>query len=109
MSEKYPKFIIENIDGKDCIIMGKVKYHKDLIEENKDNVKGGGWFKFDSKDNSFTLGGESFDFGPANEDDIKACILNEEVYPMKMYRTMNNHTFKIDRQSEIVTVKVFEK
>lgn len=109
MAELYPKFILETIDGIDRIIIGKATYHKDLIEEDEKNVKGGGWFKYDPKDNSFTLGGNSFDFGAAKEEDIKACILNEEVYPVRMYRTMNDHTFKLDRQSEIVTVKTYTK
>jgi hypothetical protein len=109
MTELYPKWIVVTVDGNDRLIIGKVKYHKDLCEENKENVKGGGWWKYNPNENSFTLGGSSFEFGRCKEEDIIACIENEEVYPNKMYRTMNNHTFKLDRESEIVTIKTQKK
>ena len=68
-------FIVE--DGK--IKIGKVRFHKDLAE-NKDNVRGGGEFKLNKDDRTFTLFGKSHDFGPADKDEVQALIDQDQVW-----------------------------
>jgi hypothetical protein len=50
--------------------MAKCTYHKQLAT-NKDDVKGGGWFRFDADKKEFILGGSSHDFGPVDIEDLK--------------------------------------
>ena len=73
--EVYNKFIIENDETLgDCLILGKVTYHKHLAyDESK--VKSGGWWKL--KDNRITFYGDSYDFGRAilNNDDEMEFLL----------------------------------
>lgn len=71
----YLKFIIE--DGN--LIMGKCTFHKELACV-KENVKGGGWFRHDERKESYVLGGDSYEFGYAEIDDLKECIRLGNVY-----------------------------
>ena len=71
----FPKFIIEE----ENMILRIVKNHRDLAT-NASNVKGGGSYIFDSKTNSYTLYGESYEFGAAKIEDIKKCIEDGKVY-----------------------------
>lgn len=73
----FPKFIVE--DG--SIILGKVTYHHQLMQsDDKKAVKGGGWFEFENKTNTFIFSGDSHDFGEANIEDMKNVIANNKVY-----------------------------
>lgn len=57
----FPKFIIEG----DSLIISKVKYHKEIVTD-RSQVKGGGWFKWNSPNNEMLIFyGQSEDFGPA--------------------------------------------
>lgn len=69
----YPKFIIE--DG--ALILGKVKYHKELALD-KEKVKGGGWWI--REEDTFIFHGDSTDFGRASVDDIKKAIEDNRVF-----------------------------
>lgn len=71
----FPKFIIED----ENLILRTVKNHKD-IATNELKVKGGGSYIFDKATNSFTLYGESFDFGAAKIEDIKKCIEDGKIF-----------------------------
>lgn len=71
----FPKFIIEGDD----LILAKVTYHKELATDLS-KVRGGGMFDYDVDTNTFTLFGESSQFGPAELDDIKRCVENGKVY-----------------------------
>jgi len=76
----HPKFIIENSPDEGLnLIIGLVEFHKELAH-NKNHIKGGGmWTKsYDKK--TIILSGKSYDFGPANFDDIKYCIQNKKVF-----------------------------
>jgi hypothetical protein len=76
----FTKFIIENKDGMgDCLIMAKCTYHKQLVTD-KNKVKGGGWWTFNRKTLTFTLFGDSTDFGKSSFDDIKKCVDNDLVF-----------------------------
>ena len=87
--EVYPKFIVES----DELIIGKCTFHKELAE-NKDNVKGGGWFNYDHSKKTFTFFGESHDFGKAEIEDIKEAIENDKVYANSMRsRKLTDHKF----------------
>jgi len=87
----FPKFIVE--DG--CIILGKVTYHKDLAE-NKENVKGGGTYKYIPVERTFELSGSSYEFGPAKLEDIKKAVGTGEVYSDgKIMKLSNaNYTYR---------------
>lgn len=76
MHDVFPKFIVEG----DNLIIGRVTYHKDLVTD-KDKVKGGGWWKLEGT--TMTFWGDSFDFGRAKVDDIKACIVAGNVWSDK--------------------------
>jgi len=56
-----------------------VKNHRD-IATNSSKVIGGGSFIFDNSTNSYTLYGESYEFGAAKIEDIKKCIEDGKVY-----------------------------
>jgi Janus/Ocnus family (Ocnus) len=71
----FPKFICED----DFLILSKCTYHKQLVTDST-KVKGGGWFKYDSIDKSFTFFGTSEDFGRAFIETITNCIKLGKVY-----------------------------
>lgn len=80
MHDVFPKFIIETDDELgDCLIISKCTYHKQLVI-NADKVKGGGWFDFDRENKTFTLYGDSHDFGEATLDNIIKCVNSGNVY-----------------------------
>ena len=94
----YSKFIIE---GKN-LIMAKCTYHKQLAK-NKDQVRGGGWFRYDEDKKAFILGGSSYDFGYAKIEDIKKCIENNKVFGnSKLTRNISNHKFMYDTETELI-------
>lgn len=74
----FPKFIIEDGD----LILAMVTFHKEMVS-NKAGVKGGGWFRYKNEDKSFTLFGDSHDFGKAKLEDIMECIRTKRVYSDK--------------------------
>lgn len=101
----FPKFIIE--DG--CLIIAKVLYHKQLVE-NKDNVRGGGWFRYDRIENTFTFHGQSEDFGKATLEDIKKCVDEGRVYNrIKTRCIIDKHSFYYDTGTEIIELRVINK
>lgn len=69
-------------------ILSKVSYHRD-IANNIYKVKGGGLFIFDDKAKTFTLYGESFEFGKASPEDIEKCIEKKLIF------TNNSLTYSI--------------
>jgi hypothetical protein len=71
----FQKFIIEN----GSLIIAKCTYHKQLVID-KENVKGGGWWTRNSETKTFTLFGDSHDFGMASIEDIKKCIDDDLVF-----------------------------
>ena len=80
MSDVFPKFIIEtDVEEGDCLIVAKCTYHKQLATDPK-KVKGGGWWSLNSEKNTFTLHGESTDFGPSKLEDITECVRRGKVY-----------------------------
>jgi len=93
----YTRFIIEG----NILIMAKCDFHKNLAT-NKDNVKGGGFFRYDSDKDAFILSGTSHDFGRAELKDIKACIDSGSVYGnVRQTRKMDNHKFFYDNHGEL--------
>lgn len=74
----YPKFIIEN----DNLILGKVKYHKQLATD-PEKVIGGGWFRWNDDKSKIIFHGTSQDFGKANLDVITPCIKSGSIYTNK--------------------------
>jgi hypothetical protein len=78
MKDLFPKFIIEN----DNLIISKVTFHKDMVS-NVDKVRGGGWFKYDHPNRTYTFYGKSEEFGYAKVEDIKKCIENGMVFTNK--------------------------
>lgn len=101
MSDIFPKFIIVG----DQLYLGKVIYHKQLASEGE-VVKGGGWFDYNSEDKSFTLHGDSYDFGRATIEDIQACIIKGNVGVKYAPYRYANHTFYYrDQCGEITKLK----
>lgn len=103
--EKFPKFIIYD----DILIIRKVTFHKELLGDvyDKSKVKGGGMFKFDFESKTFTLFGESVDFGQATFDDISKCVKNKNIVTSITRRPFNdliNTNFVYDSGSEIIKI-----
>jgi len=100
--EKFSKFIIEG----NALILQKVTFHKEMVNDAS-QVKGGGWFFYESDTNTFILSKESHDFGKAKLEDIKTCIENGEVYSCK-YKRRNmskRHNFSYDTGTEIIEIQ----
>ena len=76
----FPKYIVED----DCLIIGKVSYHKELATD-KTKVKGGGWFRWDNEGSKriLILYGSSNDFGKASLNDVKICVEAGKVFTDK--------------------------
>ena len=102
--EVYNKFIIENDETLgDCLILGRVTYHKQLAyDESK--VKSGGWWKL--KDNRITFYGDSYDFGRATLEQVTDAVMNGKVFTSYIfeYNITEKYRFSYDRQSEIVEI-----
>jgi len=76
----FPKFIIEtDKELGDVLIIARCTYHKELATDFT-KIKGGGWWKLDKETQTFTLNGDSHDFGRAKVEDIKNCIDKGDVY-----------------------------
>jgi hypothetical protein len=75
----FPKFIIENIEGIDHLVIGNCTYHKQLSRD-MNNIKGGGWWIRKNEDLIIIFHGDSHDFGRARVDDIVNCIKNKKVF-----------------------------
>ncbi len=71
----HPKFIIEG----DALIIQKATYHRDIATDPK-QVKGGGWFFYSQKTNTFTFSEQSEEFGKAKLEDIAKCVEAGNVF-----------------------------
>ena len=100
----FPKFIIEtDSELGDCLIIAKCTYHKQLAT-NTNMVKGGGWWRLNKETNTFTLFGDSTDFGKSTINDILKCIQSGNVYTDNLLidSISNDYNFKYDIGSEII-------
>jgi hypothetical protein len=97
----FTKFIIETDEEHgDCLILAKCTYHKQLVT-NKNNVKGGGWWSLDRESDTFTLHGNSYEFGRATIEDISNCIKNGKVFSSpSLVRNFVNDGFKFNYKTE---------
>jgi len=86
--ELFPKFIVAN----SCIRIGKVSFHKELLDIG-DSIGGGGWFHYDSEDNSFTFYGDSHDFGRADVENLKRIISFGNVGDKRRKNRFAGHKF----------------
>ncbi len=105
----YPKFIILD----DVLIISKVTYHKHILCEEVDpvaekhRIKGGGWFTFEHRTNTFTFFGDSTDFGRAKLEDIQKAVDEGKIFT-NVYQThsiANDHNYAYDTGSEIIPLK----
>lgn len=82
--KKSNKFIVD-ADGR--LILGEVKYHRDLlVAYYKPEILGGGIFRKtvgDSGEDVIILSGKSTEFGPAPIEKIKECIQKNNVFGVK--------------------------
>lgn len=99
MTDVFPKFVIED----DALILGMITYHHELVID-KSKVKGGGWFRYEEKNNRFVFYGESEDFKGARLEDIRQCIKEGKVFTNKFqtHSIAHKHKFAYDTQSEII-------
>lgn len=109
--EAYPKFIIEtDDDNEDYIVIAKCTYHYQIVN-NKEKVKGGGWWSLDNEKTTFTLFGTSHDFGDVNIEDIAKCIQNKKVFSSKsLLRNLSNE-FKFKYKNsygEIIDLETYK-
>lgn len=100
MYDVFPKFIIED----DALIIGKVKFHKQLAF-NENDIKGGGMWEWDKEGKTFMLYGESHDFGSVKIGDLRKCIESGNVF-LSYYggRKIVDHTFYFNTGSEIIKI-----
>lgn len=107
----YPKFIIETdpTDG-DCLIIAKCTYHRQLATDHS-KVKGGGWWSLNVDTSTFTLSGESHDFGKAKIEDIANCIQRGKVFRNRALIRNISEDFSFQYQSdygEFINLKTFK-
>jgi len=99
--ERHPKFVIVG----DNLYMGKVVYHKELINTG-DVVLGGGYFLYNDKDDSFTFYGDSHDFGRATEEQVRNAVekgnVGERCRPQRYAQHNLYYTYDIGLMSERV-------
>lgn len=101
MADVFPKFIVEGNN----LIIAQCAYHKDLVTD-KDQVKGGGFWKWDRERKEVTLFGESHDFGQASAEDIKACIEAGNVFLSYAGGcNVSDHSFHLNTGVEIIKLK----
>jgi hypothetical protein len=104
MNDVFPKFIVE-VDKElgYCLIIGKCTYHSQLSNE-KQNVKGGGWWILNRETNTFILSKDSHDFGKASIEDIKLCIEAGNVFTNNSYfnNILGDYNFSYDTETEII-------
>ena len=84
---KYPKFIIQD----DKLILGMVKFHRDLVTDVK-KVKGGGWWRLNEENKTIILSDKSEDFGRASISDTQSCIKNKQIFTTEF--NPEEYTFK---------------
>lgn len=97
----FPKFVIEG----DVLVIAKATYHHQLVND-KEKVRGGGWWRLDKETNTFILHGKSEDFGAATIEDIKHCIDKENVFTDKYecHNISQAYNFAYDTNTEIITL-----
>lgn len=98
----FPKYIVEIDDELGvCVIISKCTFHKELVT-NKDMVRGGGMFKYNSDKNTFTFSGSSHDFGMAKLEDVQKAVLEDKVFtnPYLSHSIAKKHKFIYDTGSE---------
>lgn len=102
----FPKYIIENGN----LILAKVKFHKQLVLDEKkiENVKGGGWFLFIAATNQIVFHGDSHDYGQASLEDVRECVENGRIFTRKcLSRNISfDHKFAYNTGSEIIDLEV---
>lgn len=101
----FPKFIIETDESGDYLVIAKCTYHKQLAYDIS-KVKGGGWWSM--KDDTFTLFGDSHDFGRAKLEDIEECIKKGRVYSSYLQTRSLAKDFKFkyrDQVGDIIDLK----
>ena len=107
----YPKYIVVN-DSEEgiCMVIGKVTYHRELLwdKDAKDQVIGGGWWRTNKNMSEMTFHGDSDDFGSVPEEILEEVIKNDKVFLSFPggHKLDKIEKYFIDRQSEIVEVKV---
>ena len=80
MNECFPKFLI--VDNN--LIIAKCTYHKDLIFDKVQKIKGGGlWYR--GNNGEFILNGttSSSDFGKSKLEDIERCVKLGNIFTNK--------------------------
>jgi hypothetical protein len=102
MDNIFNKFIIETdkVLG-DCLILGRVTYHKQLAFDIE-KVKSGGWWR--KKDGRITFFGNSSDFGATTQEQVSAAVMNNKIFTSYILEHPINKDYKFsyDKQSEIV-------
>ena len=99
MSDVFPKFIIEDGD----LIIANCSYHEEIATNVKEVKSGGYWQRVND---FFIFSGNSFQFGKAKIEDIKACIENKKVFIGKARaNNVSNYGFAYDTGYEIITLK----
>jgi len=84
MSDLINKYIMQN----NKLILGKVKYHKDLVTDPV-GVCGGGMFRLNHLKKEVFLFGSSYKYGIARPEDVKKAIENSDIYQGKTQRAFS--------------------
>jgi hypothetical protein len=106
----FPKFIIED----NLIILGQVKFHRELAKDPS-AVEGGGWFFIDSLRKEILFYGKSYDFGRFNIFNLKSLIesgnLDSRLHDYTFYLSLKDFLTPQFRDLELNPdiIKVFVK
>ena len=105
----FPKFIIEkDPELGNVLIIAKCTYHKQLATI-PENILGGGWWTLNRETETFTLNGDSHDYGRASVEDIKDCIDRDMVFTNSscMHSIVSKWNFKyMDQCGGITELKM---
>jgi hypothetical protein len=98
----FNKFIIETDEELgDCLILGRVTYHKQLAHDVSKVKSGGAWRE---KDGRIIFYSESHQFGGATEEQVTDAVMNNKVFTSWLLENPINKDYKFsyDCQSEII-------
>lgn len=94
-----PKFIIQH----NKLRVGRVEMHFELlIPDNKDDVKGGGYWDYDKESNVLYLYGHSIEFGSVSPDDFENIFIQPSLEEATIYLSEEDSLEKAKKNNILI-------
>lgn len=92
---------------KDSILMSHVKYHRDIVPHDVQNIKGGGGFNINRDANTCLFFGDSHEFGSVSYEKLQQCINAQKVFldTNPQQNISKQYKFTYHTGSEIIPIK----